>query len=133
MRENRDGWLVAWGLCECMRIRPPQCGFSPFVTIVTYICMYPCVTRRKQQRPGIAKKDKNNGKIKTCTHVVIYGYTAVSNADIGTSDNQDRTLRRPCVSRYQTLNSYGPGRLSHLGRDASAVGQSWPSGLLLGH
>ena len=28
MCENRDGWLVAWGLCGFMLIRSPQCGFS---------------------------------------------------------------------------------------------------------
>ena len=54
------------------RFVPLQCGFSLSLLCNYYICCFealalPGVTRRKQQRPGIAKNDKNNGTIQTIT------------------------------------------------------------------
>ena len=38
--ENRDGWLVAWGLCGCMLIVSPLCGFSRSLFCNRYMWHY---------------------------------------------------------------------------------------------
>ena len=41
--ENRDGWLVAWGLCGCMLIRFSAVWLLPFTLFVTTracTCLY---------------------------------------------------------------------------------------------
>ena len=36
MCENRDGWLVAWGLCGCMLIRSSTAWLLPFTLLYRY-------------------------------------------------------------------------------------------------
>ena len=82
MCENRDGWLVAWGLWGCMLIRFPTVWLLPFE--ISLFCNYnkPSNTQEPKQRPTQQRSSAKSSANPTKSNQTLSRYTHINDTII---------------------------------------------------